>query len=238
MSRLTIKMPNIKQISSNLPDMNTDAVLLVLEGKLEEAISLFNISLELCIELEKSGFLDVTREIEEPDEAVLSPISLDEVMQPSDQIIAASHINEFQLLRKIFVLENLDDIKCRTNLVTFASTVLFNLAALYQELFLVAGDMKWLSDSFRLYQALQELFLRASTVKSVIMLQMALYNNLGHMFAFLSDKEGVVEMRSNLMQKLATSSQQPDYFGLRNFFRRSLGVVCNHSLQLQSAPAA
>lgn len=219
--------------------MNTDAASLVLEGKLPQAIKFFYSCLDLATELDSSGYLRKNVDFVSVDEETfLSPISLDEVMNTQDPSDNMSPDNCFIFFRNIFVLEGLDEIKSQTNLMSFALTVLFNLAVVHQELGLGTGDLACLSESLRLYQIMIDLFSRVSPDAPVSLLEMSLYNNLGHLLAFFLDKDGVLEMRARLCNRLERSARQPDQWGFKNFFRSSLTMCCEMEMDTDIAPAA
>ena len=180
-------MMRSKEICEALPSMNTHAASLVLEGKLPEAMKFFYTCLDLATELDSSGHLPNDADVVTADEETyLSPISLEEVMHTLDPSDNISPDNCFIFFRNIFVLEGLDEIKSQTNLMSLALTVLFNLAVVHQELGLGAGDLACLSESLRLYQIMIDLFSRVSPQAPVSLLEMSLYNNLGHLLAFFA----------------------------------------------------
>ena len=223
-----------KEISENLPAMNTHAVSLVLEGRLADGLSWLHTCLDLAAELDRIGSLPVSDVDQVNEEEILSPISLDEVVDSRDPSDRSSPDNCFIFFRNIFVLEGLNEIKSQTSLMTVAQTMLFNLAVVYQELGLGSGDLKCLSESLRLYQLMLDIFSRVPSKAPLSLLEMSVYNNLGHLFAFFADKEGVLDMRSRLFDRLERSECHSDHWGFKHFFRCSL-VMCT---QIQNDVAA
>lgn len=225
-------------ISKALPSMNTQAVAMVLEGKLEQAISLFHCCLDLAMQLEQTGdFLKSQNHEEAAAGSVLSPISLDDVLYPRDQGERATSDNCFRFFGSVFVLEGFEEIKGQKQLVVFIMTVLYNLAVLHQEIGLGSENPRSLSVSFRLYHAALDWFSRATCELHVSFLEMALYNNLGHILAFFSDTNGVLRMRSKLFNlvELGPDENETDHFGFRSFFRSSLVMVRNSANKLSPA---
>ena len=219
-----------------LPTMNTHAVSLVLEGRLAEAMSLFNICFDLATQLYERGYLPANAGYAFSDESSLAPVSLEEVMHSYDPSNHTSPQNCFIFFRNLFVLEGTDALRSREQATTLAQIVLFNLAVVWQELGLGNADIKFLSEASRLYQKMLERFTQPSSDTSISLLEMSLYNNLGHTFFFFSDKEGVLEMRSRLNTLLDWSSQQSDYWGFRSFFQCSL--IQSLTITTTTAPAA
>lgn len=235
---------SMQQLMRNLPYMNTSAVSLLLEGKQEEAMAQFYQCLELAKAIHDSGILHErnTRHQHHDNglrnDYTIAPVSLDEVLHPSDPSQDMSPDNCFRLFRNVFVFEVVDrsTTLCQKSLMAFVSTIHYNIAVVYQELGLGLGDLNWLSGALRFYQITQDLITRYELEAMVSTLDLALCNNMGHLFAFFSNKEGIVEMRSRLCNRLQVSTPQPQHQDVYNFFRYNL--VLASDVENTIAPAA
>lgn len=195
----------MQAIASSLPDMSTQAVLMLLEGRQREALCLFYDCIAVAKELHDSGLLPARNTFcQSINECIVSPIALEDVFALSqdsanDRVYMAT--NCFRLFKKAFVFD-LEEITCHQTLMALVSSIHYNVAVVYQEYGLYMGDPEWLSRALRFYQVTQELIQQDFLDTMVSTLDLALCNNMGHLYAFFSKDEGVVEMRCRLQSRL------------------------------------
>lgn len=228
-----------------LPGMNITAVSLLLEGNEKEAIDLFYQCIDISKSLHDAKFFDVRNSFfKAPDDygCIVSCVPLGEGLSAEKSSSSSAGRNNykdncFHLFNNAFVLD-IEEIACHTSLMTLVATLHYNIAVVYHELGQQLGNMEWLSSALRFYQVTQQIVTEHGLETLVSKLDLALCNNLGHLFSVFCNREGMVESRCRLSRQLhlapfTSQVSDPDFY---DFFRISLFLARN--VETLVAPAA
>lgn len=141
----------------------------------------------------------------------LRPTPLDFVLAPHDwPFVSHPAAGGFSIFRAVFAIHQVDDdegdeqeaqvphAQSVSSLRVMAAVAAFNLGVMYHEIGMVEGSLPDLTTARTLYQMAVGIWNKvreesndiASSLPDASLLEMALYNNMGHACAFLMDSEG------------------------------------------------
>uniref|UniRef100_A0A7S3KV70 KIF-binding protein n=1 Tax=Amphora coffeiformis TaxID=265554 RepID=A0A7S3KV70_9STRA len=206
-------------INGALLEMNEEAIHLLYEGDAEEAIS----TLLSCLEGAREPFFQNSSSEERTGlSAHLEAIPLGGVLGSEDSI-DDYEIEYFGFYRYAFTADKSRVVLSWGNQgwFCFRAAVAFNLALIYHHQGLVNADLPVLSQAVSMYHLGLDFVELAKDLddSGINNLRLALYNNLGHVYSFLGDGEGVKNCREGLQTELQKT--RPDC-STGAFFRRSL----------------
>ena len=200
---------------SRMIDLHTDAITRLLEGNEEDCVA----TLLACLNLAKSCTLNALPMDEKtPSEdynlsGMIDPcifeVSLEEVIHPNsiDTTVERSSVDaNVRLYRNVFGTDGLDTIRDRPTLIQFVALATYNLGIIYHERASLKCDVQTLAKAKSLYKFAFQLVSSEQASQGVLdltALELALFNNLGHLCAFLLDLEGYIQCRDMLQAKLA-----------------------------------
>lgn len=113
----------------------------------------------------------------------------------------------------------------RATLLTLSAMFTFNLAVIKHNMGLVDADLEELTGARNLYCLAMRFLSTAKTCYpskpfiDATLLEAAVCNNLGHIFGFFGDSQGIISCRDALYSRLNASFLEPDD---ESFFKRSL----------------
>ena len=231
-------MSSLSTATIKLKRFNTEALNLLLEGREEQAIMVLSHSLAWA-NAALSRDSDATQTTTQP---LLTEVSFDSVINTTD--FSACRENFFRLYRNVFIVED-DAAPCR--LVELCAVMSFNLALTYQELGLAEGEVQILARARSLYHISLYYLSHCRPAApptnggefgmDFCTLELAAYNNLGHLYATLNDEDGIVICRQGLSMSLARAQTREVDSGVKTtFFNESLILSDHHCSRL--APAA
>lgn len=224
-----------------LQRMNSDAIYLILEGRAEEALQ----HLARCAESVRK-VLPIAKSVPTADLQMLggkgnlnlSAVSLDEVLYPFDYSERVSPDNFFRLHRFVYLV---DGTACSPDLDAFQkllATVLYNMAVVSHES--VHGGIypHILEKTRTFYELALSMIQQRKNDESfnTLQLQLALYNNLGHIYGFFFNRDGAMFCRDSLDNILTQAQHSNQSCDAHRIFRRVAPVLArNH---MSKAPAA
>lgn len=190
-----------QQTFCTLQQMNSDAIYLMLEGRAEEALEY----LAQCAEatrcyLSSNGTKDVEAlSPQRQTPLTLFGVSLDEVIYPFDCSERVSPDNIFRLHRYVYLIDGTASSPSHSAFQKLLAMVLYNMAIISHES--VQGGLypNILEKTRTFYElALAMVHLGKEETFDSVPLKLALYNNLGHIYAFFFNRDGAVFCRDRL----------------------------------------
>lgn len=198
-------------------ELHNNAITQLLEGNEEDCLHMLMHCLAAARVIEvKTGSerQDLTNSDDMEDEPNIFEVSLEEVIHADNEetrILRDAVDGNVRLYRSIFGTDSLETIPDQATLLQFAAIVAYNLGMIQHERASLCCDTKTLAKAESLYTfALQVLSnpLACQGVLDVSALELALYNNLAHLFSFFLDHEGYSACLHRLGSKVA--SVQPN----------------------------
>lgn len=238
-------------MTNNIVDLHTDAITALLEGKEDDSIA----HLLRCLTLAKSAAFDTSpglcssaSKVIDSDRMDTKPcifeVSLEEVIHACEDasvLKRSAAAGNVQLYRHVFGVDGLDAITDRPTLIQFVAIVSYNLGMIYNERASLRCDFKTLATARSLYVFALQLISSPYCEQGILdltALELAIYNNFGHLCAFFLDFEGYNKCRDRLEQKLASAHQDTLNGPSLDFFRQNCANSRNHIATQLLAPAA
>lgn len=228
-----------QQTFNTLQRMSSDAVYLILEGRAEEALAY----LAQCAEATRC-YLSTTKDVpvsspQNQAPLTLFAISLNEVVYPFDCTEQVSPDNCFRLHRYVYHIDGMIASPNHSAFQKLLATILYNMAVVSHES-VQGGLYPNILEKVRIFYELALAMIHldkdgSSLTFDATPLELALYNNLGHIYAFFFNRDGVFFCRDRLDDILShapASSLGSDTFV---FFQAPAFMARNH---MSKAPAA
>ena len=232
-----------QQTFNSLQQMNSDAIYLILEGRSEEALEY----LAQCAEATRC-YLSSTKDVSASSFAsspqkqaplTLFAVSLDEVIYPFDCSERVSPDNCFRLHRYVYLIDGVTSSPSHSTFQKLLATILYNMAVVSHES-VQGGLYPKILEKARTFYELALAMVHIGKEESpgtfeTMPLKLALYNNLGHIYAFFFNRDGAVFCRDrldNILTHAHASGLGSDAF---SFFQVPPFMARNH---MSKAPAA
>ena len=226
---------------TKLLQMHTKALSFLWEGSEDDAVE----TLLRCLVYARNLFDQISPSSSESgDRSSLSAteISVAEVISAEeDYNKTASSNNCFSLYRFVYMIEMEEECSCdRLTLRKISSFVSFNLAMIYHEMGLINGDLSCLAKARSLYIMSLGLIQQnrvdsqGCATQGECVSEVVLHNNLGHLYSFFGDSNGIESSREKLEASLVASRSLDEK--VSEFFYNSLAMARSHAVRL--APAA
>ena len=237
---------NMMSTTGKMIELHNNAITQLLEGNEEECIHMLLHCLAASRVIEvKTGSerQELTNNDDMEDEPSIFEVSLEEVIHADceeTRILRDAVDGNVRLYRCIFGTDSLETIPDQATLLQFVAIVTYNLGMIQHERASLFCDTKTLAKAKSLYTfALQLLCnpLACQGVLDVSALELALYNNLAHLFSFFLDHEGCSACLHRLGSKVG--SVQPNVMEAN-----SMGIFIHnchnrrHIIATPLAPAA
>lgn len=232
-------MEHQKLFHHEVIDNNTHAIGLMLEGRQDEALELFHGTLYIAKVLFDAkvhpGLRDQRSNAEQ---TCVYEVSLDEVIYPFDCSERASPDNCFKVRRCLFAVDAMHGVNTGAALRKVLAVVTYNLGVIYHECGLACANTEMLSRSRWLYNVAIAILAKPEDSEPrdtcMIPFEMALFNNLGHIYGVFNDREGTTNCCQRVKEMLAECGQTTLDEGVYEFFESSF-IPQSH---LNKAPAA
>jgi tetratricopeptide (TPR) repeat protein len=234
---------------------NQKAVAMLQNGECDQAIAIFSralLGIQQCVESASQAgkacrysptrpldFQDESAEVERRRQTnhLIASVALGDCYELAESQRPATHDNLFSFYNHAFVFRSLPDIATRTSQQeshdhTLISTVLiFNLAMAFYGKGLCAStpkSSKYLRKALQLYTMAISLISDEAGFEGLHAIELASWNNIGHIYSHLAEHENAMNCRAHLYQALfadpATSLRLTYGFSYALFY---IFVVCS-----------
>jgi len=229
-----------QQTFNTLQQMSSDAIYLILEGRAEEALEY----LAQCAEATRC-YLSNTKDVSAScpqNEAPLKlfPVSLNEVIYNFDCSEQTSPDNCFRLHRYVYLIDGVASSTSHSAFQKLLATILYNMAVVSHES-VQGGIYPNILEKTRTFYELALAMIHLDNEESsdtfdVMPLELALYNNLGHIYAFFFNRDGAVFCRDRV-DAILTHAHGSNCLSSNafSFFQAPASMARNHMFK---APAA
>ena len=238
-------MNNTTTSSRKMLEQHNEAITQLLEGNEEDCVRM----LLHCLAKAKDFLAYPTPEQPEPedDEYMGKPsifdVSLEGVIHSDSEetrVLRDSVGGNVQIYRSVFGTDAMPFIPDQSTLVQFMAVATYNLGMIQHEKASLKCDTKTLAEAQSLYIFSIQLINSSQASGGMLdltALELALYNNLVHLFAFFLDVEGYAACRQRLASKLALVKPDSMETTSMDVFRHTCCKTCD-LIATPMAPAA
>ena len=189
--------------SSSAIDVNSNAILQLLEGEQEEAVSLLHAALNTSRAQLQAAGPRLRESLSQNYEAMICPVSLEDAMY-TPSVTTVAPCDTFCIYRSVFSIEGPD---CEEDALApeVTAVILYNMAVVHHELGYDTSDKVCLDKALQLYNICRSVLSQTKQAKQsklsidLTLLDLALLNNMGQIYSVLLNHEQSLLLQQSLL---------------------------------------